>query len=242
MSVVVHWLSRLGYGEAWERQKALVANLSQCPEQYGDLLLLEHPPTYTLGRNGHRENLLLNEAELEAQGITFYHVDRGGDITYHGPGQLVGYPILNLKQVYKHYGLGFVRRYVDDLEAMLIQALARFGLEGQRFDNHRGVWLETAQGLAKVAAIGVRISGGGISSHGFALNVAPNMAHFRGIIPCGITDHGVTSMAEQLGHPVTIEEVLPEVAAAFHHTFHVPITTDNIPSRTTHHGILVPVI
>lgn len=221
MSIRINWLGCIDYAAAWEQQKALVEQISRSPEQVGELLLLEHPPTYTLGRNGHQENLLLDEAELKAQGISFYQVDRGGDITYHGPGQLVGYPILNLKQVYKNYGLGYVRRYVDDLEEMLILTLARFGLDGQRLENHRGVWLATDQGLAKAAAIGVRISSGGISSHGFALNVDPKMAHFRGIVPCGITDHGVTSMAEQLGRPVTIEEVRSEVAAAFRLVFSI---------------------
>ena len=219
MTVEVTWAGCLDYALAWEKQKTLVAALSQCPEREGDLLLLEHPPTYTLGRNGHRENLLLDETALQEQGIAFYHVDRGGDITYHCPGQLVGYPILNLKRIYTTYSLGLVRRYVHDLEELIIRAIAPFGLMGQRHEAFRGVWIETGADLAKIAAVGVRISSGGITSHGFALNVAPNMRHFTGIIPCGLEGHAVTSMAELLPHPVTMAEVLPHVISAFSDVF-----------------------
>lgn len=221
MTVEVTWAGCLDYGLAWEKQKALVAELSHCPDRIGDLLLLEHPPTYTLGRNGHSENLLLDETTLKEQGIAFYHVDRGGDITYHGPGQLVGYPILSLKQLYATYSLGLVRRYVHDLEELIIQAIQPFGLVGQRYENHRGVWIETPAGFAKIAAIGVRISSGGISSHGFALNVAPNMSHFNGIIPCGLQDYAVTSMAELLQRPITVDELLTPIITAFGRVFHV---------------------
>ena len=221
MTVEVTWAGCLDYGLAWEKQRAVVAELSHCPERIGDLLLLEHPPTYTLGRNGHSENLLLDETALKEQGIAFYHVDRGGDITYHGPGQLVGYPILNLKQLYATSSLGMVRRYVQDLEEMIIQAIAQFGLVGQRYENHRGVWIETPAGFAKIAAIGVRISSGGISSHGFALNVAPNMNHFNGIVPCGLQDYAVTSMAELLKRPISVEELLSPIITAFGRVFQV---------------------
>lgn len=222
MTVEVTWVGCLDYALAWEKQKTLVAELSHCPEREGDLLLLEHPPTYTLGRHGHRENLLLDETALQEQGITFYHVDRGGDITYHGPGQLVGYPILNLKQIYTTYSLGLVRRYVTDLEEMIIQAIAPFGLVGQRYENHRGVWLETETGWAKIAAIGVRISSGGISSHGFALNINPNMHHFAGIVPCGLEGYAVTSMAEQLQRPINIDDLLSPIITAFGRVFQIP--------------------
>jgi lipoate-protein ligase B len=188
------------------------------PDLAGKLLLLEHPPTYTLGRNGRLDNLLLSEAELKERGIGLFRVERGGDITYHGPGQLVGYPILNLRQVYNGFGLGKVREYVADLEGVLVRALADFGIKGRCHPKHRGVWIETADSWAKIAAIGVRISGG-VSSHGFALNVAPDLAYFSGIIPCGITEYGVTSMAEILGREVTIEEVLPHIKAAFETIF-----------------------
>lgn len=234
MTVEVTWAGCLDYVFAWEKQKALVAELSHCPERDGDLLLLEHPPTYTLGRNGHRENLLLDETALKEQGIAFYHVDRGGDITYHGPGQLVGYPILNLKQLYSAYSLGLVRRYVVDLEETLIQAIAPFGLVGQRYENHRGVWIETEAGFAKIAAIGIRISSGGITSHGFALNVAPNMGHFAGIIPCGLEGYAVTSMADLLKRPITVAEVLPHVITAFGRVFNTTTRINQVGLMGTH--------
>ncbi len=219
MHIDVEWLGRVDYLMAWEQQKMLVAERMANPDLAGKLLLLEHPPTYTLGRNGRLENLLLTEDELNKRGIAFYQVDRGGDITYHGPGQLVGYPILSLKRVYDQPGLGMVQRYVNDLEAMLIQTLAQFGIEAQRFAGHRGVWVETAVGLNKIAAIGVRIQRGGITSHGFALNVNPDLAYFDNIIPCGIQDHGVVSMAQLLPRPITIADVLPQVISAFSTVF-----------------------
>ncbi|MAU00068.1 MAG: lipoyl(octanoyl) transferase [Anaerolineaceae bacterium] len=225
-NIDVEWVDQVDYLEAWNLQKALVAERLDNPALAGKLLLLEHPPTYTLGRNGRLENLLLTEDELNERDIAFYHVDRGGDITYHGPGQLVGYPILSLKRVYDQPGLGMVQRYVNDLEAMLIQALAQFGIEAQRFAGHRGVWVETAVGLSKIAAIGVRIQRGGITSHGFALNVNPDLTYFDNIIPCGIQDHGVVSMAQILQRPFTITDVLPHIITAFSTVFQVQIDAE----------------
>lgn len=226
MHIDVEWLGQVDYLAAWEQQKALTAERIAQPELTGKLLLLEHPPTYTLGRNGRLENLLLSEAELTAHGIAFYQVDRGGDITYHGPGQLVGYPILSLKRVYHQPGLGIVQRYVNDLEEMLIQTLAQFGIQARRFTGNRGVWVETAAGLNKIAAIGVRIQRGGITSHGFALNVNPDLTYFDNIIPCGIHDHGVTSMASLLGRPLSIADVLPHISTAFSTVFHVQTNSE----------------
>ena len=223
MHIDVAWLGRVDYLAAWEQQKALVAKRIADPALVGKLLLLEHPPTYTLGRNGRLENLLLTEAELATRGIAFYQVDRGGDITYHGPGQLVGYPILSLKRVYDQPGLGMVRRYVNDLEEVLIQTLAQFGIAAQRFAGNRGVWVETANGLDKIAAIGVRIQRGGITSHGFALNVNPDLTYFDNIIPCGIQDHGVVSMVQLLQRPLNIVELLPHIVTAFSTVFQVQI-------------------
>lgn len=223
MHIDVAWAGQVDYLAAWEQQKALVAERLVNPDLTNKLLLLEHPPTYTLGRNGRLENLLLAEDELNERGIAFYQVDRGGDITYHGPGQLVGYPILSLKRVYDQPGLGMVQRYVNDLEEVLIQALAQFGIAAQRFAGHRGVWVETAVGLNKIAAIGVRIQRGGITSHGFALNVDPDLAYFDNIIPCGIQDHGVVSMAQLLQEPITVADVLPHIITAFSTIFQVQI-------------------
>lgn len=221
MQIDVEWLGQVDYLVAWEQQKGLVAERLDQPEATGKFLLLEHPPTYTLGRNGRLANLLLTEKELSQQGIAFYQVDRGGDITYHGPGQLVGYPILSLKRVYDQPGLGMVQRYVNDLEEVLIKTVAQFGVVAQRFAGHRGVWVETANGLNKIAAIGVRIQKGGITSHGFALNVNPDLTYFDHIIPCGIRDHGVVSLAQFLAEPVTIAQVLPHLIAAFSEVFQV---------------------
>jgi lipoyl(octanoyl) transferase len=225
IQVEVEWLGRVAYDVAWAWQKALVAERSQSPALTDKFLLLEHPPTYTLGRNGRLQNLLLNETELAQQGITFHHVERGGDITYHGPGQLVGYPILNLKRLYAHAGLGYVRKYVHGLEEMLIQVLAEFGLTGQHHAKHRGVWVRTDSGLSKIAAIGVRIGKEGISSHGFALNVNPNLAHFDGIVPCGLAEYGVTSMAELLPEDVEMMAVVDCVTAVFPRIFPVEAKT-----------------
>jgi lipoate-protein ligase B len=221
MSIQVSWCCQVEYAAAWEWQKALVAELAETPEQAGQMLLLEHPPTYTLGRNGRPQNLLIDDDTLAARGIAFHHVDRGGDITYHGPGQIVGYPILNLRQIYGHAGFGFVRQYVQDLEELLIRVIAEFGVRGQRHKQHRGVWVETAVGLAKIAAIGVRIGRGGISSHGFALNVNPDLSYFEAIVPCGIQEYGVTSLAVQLDRPIGVADVLPCVTAVFHQLFQI---------------------
>jgi len=226
MHIDVAWLGQVDYLAAWEQQEALVAERIADPALVGKLLLLEHPPTYTLGRNGRLENLLLSEEELAAHGIAFYQVDRGGDITYHGPGQLVGYPILSLKRVYDEPGLGMVRRYVTDLEEMLIQTLVQFDITAQRFAGNRGVWVETANGLAKIAAIGVRIQRGGITSHGFALNVNPDLTYFGNIIPCGIQDHGVVSIAQLLGRPLSVVEVLPHIITAFSTVFGVQTNSE----------------
>ena len=218
--IEIEWHGRIDYDIAWEWQKALVAERKTDPMLPGKLLLLEHPHTYSLGRNGRLNNLLLDQETMAKRGIGLYQVERGGDITYHGPGQLVGYPILNMRQVYADFGLAKVRPYVSDLEEVMIQTLAEFDMNGRRHEQHRGVWVETAGGLNKIAAIGVRISGG-ISSHGFALNVNPDLEYFSGIIPCGIREYGITSMAAMLNRPVTVEEVLPHLTAAFERVFPV---------------------
>ena len=211
--ILVEWAATLDYQSALDLQKDLVAERESDSDLPDHLLLLEHPHTYTIGRNGRTGSLLLDEETRKEKGVALYHVDRGGDITYHGPGQLVGYPILNLQRLYGR-GIGRVRRYITDLEAIIIQLLAEFDILAFRLENHRGVWVESAAGVAKIAAVGVHVTARGISSHGFALNVNPNLSYFAGIVPCGITEYGVTSMAEQLDHPLQIAEVLPYVAAA----------------------------
>ncbi|MCP4419427.1 MAG: lipoyl(octanoyl) transferase LipB, partial [Chloroflexi bacterium] len=215
MKTIIEWLGQVQYDLAWEWQNGLVTERTDNPDLDGKILLLEHPPTYTLGRNGRLENLLWNEATLAEKGFTIHHTDRGGDITYHGPGQLVAYPILNLYHVYKRFGLSRIALYVRDLEEIVIQTLANYGINGLRYKGNRGVWVETANGLSKIAAIGVRVNRKGITSHGFALNVTTNLAHFDGIIPCGIQDHGVTSMEAILGNTIPLTDLIPHLSDAF---------------------------
>ncbi len=218
----IEWAGRLNYEIAWDWQKKLVAEREITPELDDILLLLEHPPTYTLGRNGRLNNLLLDQAALDELGFSVHRVDRGGDITYHGPGQLVGYPILNLKRLYGA-GIGRILQYVASLEEMLIQVLETYAIKGERFEGHRGVWVAAEQDMKKVAAIGIHVSASGISSHGFALNVNPEMSHYSGIIPCGIQDFGVTSMSEILGITLQVTDVYPRLIDAFSSVFSLEI-------------------
>ncbi len=218
--IEVEWAGQVAYDVAWDWQKSLVAERTESPDLVDKLLLLEHPHTYTLGRRGKMENLLWNEATLAEKGVSVHRVDRGGDITYHGPGQLVGYPILNLEHLGR-YGLSRIRAYVHDIEEMLIQAIAPFGIAGRRYDGFTGVWVDTPDGLEKIAAIGVYINNRGITSHGFALNVAPDLSYFSGIVPCGIADHGVTSMEKVLGSPFRTTDLIPHVITAFGQVFQV---------------------
>lgn len=203
------------YRTAWERQKERVAQRREgaIPDT---LLLLEHPPTLTWGRGAHAEHLLATPEELSRRGIAMVESDRGGDITYHGPGQLVGYPILNLSDP-PH--MPDLHAYLRRLEACLIASLAQFGIAADRFPGYTGVWtgLDTAA-PEKVAAIGIKASRW-ITSHGFALNVNPDLSHFGLIVPCGIHDYGVTSLHRLLGRAVRIEEVLPVAEAAFREQF-----------------------
>jgi lipoyl(octanoyl) transferase len=173
------------------------------------LFLLEHPHVFTLGRGASRSNILAGAERLERDLIQVHETGRGGDVTYHGPGQLVGYPIINLRP-----DRCDVHRYVRDLEEALILALSDFGIDGGRIAGLTGVWV----GEEKIAAIGVRIARW-ITSHGFALNVNTDLNYFRMIVPCGITDKGVTSMARLLGHDVGMIEVAGCVAVRFGEVF-----------------------
>lgn len=184
VDVTFEWLGRLPYQTAWDHQKSTDPNT---------VLFVEHPPTYTFGRRGKLENLIFDETTLEKEGIETLWVDRGGDVTYHGPGQLVCYPILNLHQIYNSDTLD-THRYLRDLEQVIIETLAQINIPAHRFPGYTGVWVNQGATPHKIAAIGVKITGKGISQHGFALNIHPNLHHFTGIIPCGITDHPVTSI------------------------------------------------
>jgi len=198
-----HLPQRQPYLPVWERQRELAAD--RAAGRVGDLLLLlEHEHVYTLGRRGDAANLRVDPATLARLGVACHRVDRGGDITYHGPGQLVGYPIVRLRGA----GRG-VRAYVDALEMALIAVAAAFGIAATALPGRPGVWV----GGQKLAALGITVSRG-VAYHGFALNVAPDLAYFARIVPCGIAEAGVTSLAALLGRPVTVEEVLPLCARA----------------------------
>ena len=173
------------------------------------LLLLEHPAVITLGRGGDARNLLASEDVLRRERVRFYETTRGGDITYHGPGQLVGYPVLHLGE-----GSRDVRKYVTKLEEVLIRTVAQYGITATRAEGKRGIWV----GDEKIAAIGVRIAKW-VTSHGFALNVNTNLEHFRLITPCGLRGTGVTSIARQTGRGVTMSEVRRVVTAKFAEVF-----------------------
>jgi lipoyl(octanoyl) transferase len=193
------------YDEGLDLQRSLVEQ-RRAGDIVDTLLLLEHPHVITLGTSAHRENILIDESEGRLMGIDVFDTGRGGDVTYHGPGQLVGYPILDLKP-----DRCDLHRYVHDLEEVLIRALAVFGIHAGRKDGLTGAWV----GAEKIAAIGVRVSSGWITSHGFALNVTTDLSYFGSIVPCGITQYGVTSMARVLGEPPAVQQVEDAVISAF---------------------------
>jgi lipoate-protein ligase B len=213
-------LGRMPYAEAWELQRRLAA--ARGAGEIGDtLLLVEHPHVLTLGRSGHAENVLLNDAAIRAAGAELFWVDRGGDVTYHGPGQLVGYPILYLGGYEKD-----VHQHVRRIEETLIRALADFGVRAHRDPEHVGVWVGEGERAAKIAAIGVRVAKW-VTSHGFALNVDPDLGYFAHIIPCGIRQRGVTSLAKLLGRPVSLEEAEGAVLRHFAEVFGVELLETN---------------
>ncbi|MDP9194397.1 MAG: lipoyl(octanoyl) transferase LipB [Acidobacteriota bacterium] len=204
----VHRLHLVTYENGMTLQQKLV-ELRQREEIDDQLLLLEHPPVITLGRGGKLDNLLASPQALQSSGIRFFETTRGGDITYHGPGQIVGYPILHLGE-----GKRDVRKYVTNLEEVLIRTVAEYGITAARIEGRRGIWV----GDDKIAAIGVRIARW-VTSHGWALNVSTNLEHFRLITPCGLHGTGVTSIERELGRAVPVEEVREILAAKFAEMF-----------------------
>lgn len=194
-ALTASWLGRVEYSAAWSWQQELF--LARLDGEIGDsLMLLEHPPTYTLGRRGTKEDLVYGDRERATRDISLYEVDRGGRATYHGPGQLVGYPIIALGERYD------VISYLRKLEGVLIEVAAALGVEAHRDDEHTGVWV----GPNKIGAIGVKITRG-ISMHGFAFNVATDLSMFEGIVPCGIRDRWVTSVAAETGKVWPLKDV-----------------------------------
>jgi lipoyl(octanoyl) transferase len=179
-------------------------------------LFVEHPHVYTLGKNGDLSNLLLNEEQLEAKGAKFYKINRGGDITYHGPGQIVGYPILDLENFFTD-----IHKYLRFLEEVIIKTLAEYGLKSERSEGETGVWLDVGTPFArKICALGVRASRW-VTMHGFALNVNTNLGYFDNIIPCGIKGKAVTSLELELGKKIPLDEVKEKILKHFMELFEV---------------------
>jgi lipoyl(octanoyl) transferase len=201
----VERLGTVAYADALEFQRLLVGRRrdGEIPDT---LLLLEHPHVITLGTSSQRDNILLSEEDARLLGIDVFDTGRGGDVTYHGPGQLVGYPIMDLKPDRRD-----LHRYIRDLEEVLIRCLMAFGVAATRKPGLTGVWV----GNEKIAAIGVRVSSGWITSHGFALNVSTDLAYFDSIVPCGIREYGVTSIDRVAAQPVAPSTVMSVLATAF---------------------------
>ena len=240
----VEQLGRVPYAAGLELQRERVAQ-RKAGEIPDTLLLLEHPHVYTFGRKGHAENLLWGEQQLKQKGIAVHWVDRGGDVTYHGPGQLVGYPLLPLGAPRSspspdgggERGEGRIPEadyvgYIRKLEQTLIVALAQLGIGAGQLSGLTGVWVqadvysrcprckpEDRQKPAKIAAIGVKVDARGISRHGFALNVNPDMAYWDGIIGCGLADYPVVSLADLMASPPDMPKVKKEIIAAFGEVF-----------------------
>ena len=211
--VVVRHEGLVDYDEAHQLQQRL-----QEERIRGDipdtLLLLSHPRTITLGRGAKAANILLSEEALRARGVAVYEVGRGGDVTYHGPGQLVGYPILDLNPDRRD-----VRRYVQNLEETMIRTCASFGVEATRYEGYNRTWIRDAQGDRKIGAVGVRISRW-VTMHGFALNVSTDLSDFSLIVPCGISDKGVSSLTRELAERApTMEQAIEAYEAAFAEVF-----------------------
>ena len=237
MILEVQDLGLMEYGQAWKLQDEYAGEVAE-GRRAATLLLVEHPHVYTFGRRGKQENLLWGESQLQQKGIAIHWVDRGGDVTYHGPGQLVGYPIIPLGHVNSDNKLpqadyvGYVRK----LEETLIVALARLGLAAGQRSGLTGVWIqadvhsrcprckpEDRRKPAKIAAIGVKVDARGISRHGFALNVNPDMEYWDGIIACGLQDEPIVSLADLFPEPPPMERVKREVMAAFGEVFEFEI-------------------
>lgn len=222
-------LGLIEYGKAWELQDVFMQqNLKLKSEWYNSaekvppseigttnyLLLCEHPHVYTIGKSGHMENLLLNDDRLKELNVSFYKTNRGGDITYHGGGQIVGYPILDLEQFFTDLG-----KYMRHLEEVIIRVIGRYGIKGDRLEGSTGVWLDVGTPQArKICAMGVR-SSRWVTMHGFALNVNTDLKYFDYIVPCGISDKSVTSMRKELDTEVNEEEVKAAIIEEFGNTF-----------------------
>ncbi len=220
-------LGLIRFSEAWDYQKQLLSailetstlntGLPYCEKipQYQYLLFCEHPHVFTLGKSGKENNLLVNEDFLKQKGAEFFKIDRGGDITYHGPGQIVGYPIFDLEA----FGLG-VRQYVYNLEEAIIRTLDHYSIKGERLQGATGVWLDTGKPgkVRKICAIGVKVSRS-VTMHGFAFNINTNLDYYCYINPCGFTDKGVSSLKKELGKEMEMTEVKQILLKSFEEVF-----------------------
>lgn len=222
-------LGLISYSECWDYQRRLASEVGSelTPET---LLLLEHPHTYTCGKRGGRDNILVTAADLEALGVSVLDVDRGGDVTYHGPGQLVAYPIINLH----NYGpIIDYSSYVRRLEDVLFDTLADFAITAERVRFLSGAWSLVGDVPEKIAAIGVKVDVKGITTHGIALNVTTDLTFFEHIVPCGIRGKGVTSMSRILGSEVDMQSVKTSFAQHFKRVFGFTGSLDVIGTQTT---------
>lgn len=212
-------LGRIVYAKALDIQtekfNALLAAKAKGEKGRNELLFCEHDPVLTIGKSGKDSNLLIPEARLQALGVSYYHINRGGDITYHGPGQITGYPIFDLETW--HIGL---KQYIYRLEETIIRFLALYGLKGERLEGATGVWLDpfVAGKARKICAIGVK-SSRFVTMHGFALNINTDLNYFSLINPCGFTDKGVTSLAKELGKEQDFEEAKRQLVVLFRDVF-----------------------
>ncbi|TAL61058.1 MAG: lipoyl(octanoyl) transferase LipB [Bacteroidetes bacterium] len=224
-------LGLIDYKECWDYQELLFQEIISLKTQNRNsvsdsalttpnyFLFCEHPHVYTLGKSGDEKNLLLNELQLESKNATYYKINRGGDITYHGPGQIVGYPILDLDNFFTD-----IHKYLRFLEEIIILTLKDYGIESGRVEGLTGVWLDRANPVKarKICAIGVRTSRW-VTMHGFAFNVNSDLSYFKNIIPCGINDKAVTSMSKELGRELNMEEVKQKVKKYFVQVFECEI-------------------
>ena len=233
--IIFRDLGQMAYQLAWDYQEKLLqenvriksAAFGNKPEQPNAttshyLLFVEHPAVYTLGKSGNKEHVLLADSELEERNIQFFHTNRGGDITFHGAGQIVGYPILDLEKFGTDIG-----RYLRNIEEVIIRTLADYGLKGERSAGETGVWLDPdAPGKErKICAIGVRCSRW-ITMHGFALNVNTDLSYFNHIIPCGIMNKKVTSLQAEIGREVDLEEVKQKLKKYFEEVFDAELESE----------------
>jgi len=227
--IIVKDLGHKDYKETWDYQESLFEEIVELKRKNraentevptpNYFLFVEHPHVYTLGKSGHIENLLIDEAALAKKGATFYKINRGGDITYHGPGQIVGYPIIDLENFFTD-----IHKYLRSLEEVIIRTLADYGIKGERSEGETGVWLDVGTPFArKICAMGVRASRW-VTMHGFALNVNTDLGYFDNIIPCGIRGKAVTSLNVELSkEKVDTEEVKTLILKHFEEIFEVTI-------------------